>query len=231
MKKNSMKHLFLKFVCSILASTFLFLFFFRISFAVSSSTSSSNLEVEQIKDKIASKVAEISDEQPFIFRGKAQKIEAGSKTFELSNGAKTYSVSFLSNTNYFWLKNDNNGKLALNFSNIEDDDDLVVLGTLIKVSNQIKAKTIYGKIFPKTHIGKVVSISKDKLIIKTISSNSEQTIDVSALQNVYLLPKKGTKIESVISEVKKNDLIVVYGYLKSKNSLFITPLRISIIQN
>jgi hypothetical protein len=214
----------------------IFIFFIlsiNTAFAAIPATSSGNIntEVEQIKDKIASKVAEISSNTLFVFRGKVEKLNSDNKSFYLTDGEKEYSVSFLSDTSYFWLKNDNKGRLSLNFSNVENDDDLVVFGGLIKINNQINAKKIFGKIFPKIYIGEVVSITKEKLIVKTLSSNTERTIDISGLQNSSLLDKNGYESFEDPLTIKEKSLIYVYGYLKSKTAPAITALKISVIQN
>jgi hypothetical protein len=235
MKKNNMFKNYLNSARVLLLFLFVFIFLFSTSDVVAqapilSTASATTTAIDQIKDKIASKVAEISADSPIIFRGKVQNIKNDTKTFDLSSGDKTYSVSYLSGTSYFWLRNDNKGRLSLNFSNVENDDEMVVLGNLIRVDNQISAKTIYGRIFPKVFIGEVVSTATGKLIIKTISSNTDHTIDTTGITNISELGKDNKNNLVSLSSLKEKDLLLVYGTLKSKSDTMVSAIKISLIQ-
>lgn len=188
-------------------------------------------EVDAIKDKIASKVAEIATNEQIVFRGKVKKIDSNAKTFDLSNGESTYTVFYLTKTNYFWLKNDNVGKLSLAFGNVDVDDDLIVFGDLIKVENRIDAKVIYGKFFPKVFVGKITDKAGNVLTVQTFSSNSKQLIDISNIKEVTKAGKSDIQKSTEASTLKVNDAVAVKGYFKTKKTDPLFAERVILIQN
>ncbi len=192
------------------------------------STSSFSNEIEQIKDKIASKVAEISNNELIAFSGKVLKFNTQDKTFEISNGEKVYTVGYLQNTQYFWLRKDN-GQLSLNFSNIEVDDYLFVIGSLIKAENRINANFIYGKNFSKVITASIVENNGKNILIKSVSSNTDYTVNLDSGISIFQI-KKDTSSKISLSDLKEKNLITVYGTINNKDNS-ISASRILLIQN
>lgn len=216
---------------AIFAALFFLIYFTQNVKAQSPTATATDTAVEQIKDKIASKVAEIASDTPIVFRGKVKSINNDAKTFELSNGEKTYTALYLKDTNYFWLRNDNKGKLSLTFANVEEDDDLVAVGNLVKATSQINAKYIYGKFFPKVVVGKITTVGKTTLDVKTISSNTSYTVDISNIKETLKIGKDEKQTEIQSTDLKANYLVLARGTLKAKTTDTIVADRILLIQN
>lgn len=194
------------------------------------STSAGTTDAEKLKDKIASKVAELTITLKIVKRGKIKSIDAENKTLKIVALDNTYTVIYSSKTNYFWIKDDNKSKLTLQFGNLELDDEIVVLGDYIKDINQITAETIYGKTFPRLFVGKITVFDKDNVEIKTLSSNTKYSIDFKNIDQVKVLSKKNEAFEQTANLIK-DDLIVVYGIVKNLKLANVTAIDAALIQN
>lgn len=194
-------------------------------------TPSASTEIVEMKDKIASKVAELAVTSEITIRGKVKSVNKDGKTFELQAPNNKFTVSFTEKTNYFWIKTDNKSKLTLKFENIEIDDNLVVTGSLIKEANQITAKTIYGKIFERLFIGKMTAFDKNNVEIKTLASNTKYTIDLEGLTTVKVINPKSNTDDKKTSDLKKDDILMVKGTIKDAKINLINPTNIKLIQN
>lgn len=194
-------------------------------------TPSAATEIIEMKDKIASKVAELAVTSEITTRGKVKSVSKDDKTFELQTSNNTYTVSYSTKTNYFWIKTDNKSKLTLKFENIEIDDNLIVKGGLIKEANKIAAETIYGKSFMRLFVGKMTAFDKNNVEFKTLSSNTKYTIDLSNLTVLNIINPKSETKTGKISDLKKDDLLMIKGTIKDAKINLITPFEMTLIQN
>lgn len=224
MKKNFSKSLIIFFLIFLLSG--------RHAAAQSASQSATVVEVDKLKEKIASKVAEIEPGKKIVFRGKVAKIDAKNKSFTIASKDKTYEITFSLQTKFFWIKADNE-KLSLNFNNIEIDDELVILGDEVVGENKIIAKTLYGKNFLKNIVGKISAIDvKTHLVtVKTLASETTYAIDVTSIADKLLMVQNHKEQEAAFDQLSKNDLILAKGVLKDPQKNLLTAKSFYLIQN
>ena len=202
------------------------------SMAQSSFESTTIIEVDKLKEKIASKVAEIKPDKKIIIKGKVTKIDAKNKAFTFSSKDKTYEISFPLKTQFFWIKADNE-KLSLNFNNIEIDDELVIMGDEVAGDNQVIAKLLFGKSFLKNIVGKVVAINlKAHLVtVKTLASETTYTIDIAGMENKMLMIKNHKEQNVPIDQLSNNSIILSKGIMKDMKKNLLTAKSFYLIQN
>lgn len=190
-------------------------------------------QVEEIKEKIASQVAEINnDAVRFITFGKVEKIDSQNKTFTLAASQKKYSVSYLQKTIFYWVRNDDT-KLSLNFTNLEVDDEIVVIGNLSMVNNQINADYIYGKSYLKLITAKIskVDAAAKTLQVKTLSAETEFNVDIGNIQNDLKSVDRHIEKEAAIGDLATGQIVVVKGLLKDPEKNNLTAKSLYLIQN
>ena len=224
MKKN--------FKASFIITAFIFLMSLQVSHAQNASKSATIIEVDRLKEKIASKVAEIEPGKKIIIKGRVTKIDAKNKAFTFFSKDKTYEVTFPLKTQFFWIKTDNE-KLSLNYSNIEIDDELVIIGDEVAGENHIIAKLLFGKNFLKNIVGKVIAIDlKTHLVtVKTLSSETTYTIDIAGMENKMLMIKNHKEQSVPIDQLSNNSIILSKGIIKDMKKNLLTAKSFYLIQN
>lgn len=213
-------------------ATFIFFMSLHATYAQIASKSATIIEVDKLKEKIASKVAEIEPSKKIIIKGKVTKIDAKNKAFTFSSKDKTYEVTFPLKTQFFWIKADNE-KLSLNFNNIEIDDELVIIGDEIAGENQIIAKLLFGKNFLKNIVGRVSTIdSKTHLVtVKTLASETTYTIDIAGMADKMIVINNHKEQTITIDQLSKNNIILAKGIMKDVQKNLLTAKSFYLIQN
>lgn len=217
---------------SFIIATFIILLSLHSAFAQSASKSATIIEVDKLKEKIASKVAEIEPSKQIIIRGEVTKVDTKNKSFTFSSKEKTYEVTFPLKTQFFWIKTDDE-KLSLNFSNIEIDDELVILGDEVAGENQINAKVLIGKNFLKNIVGRVsmIDLKTHLITVKTLSSETTYTIDIAGIVDKMKLIKNNKEQAVTIDQLSKNNIILAKGILKDVTKNLLTAKSFFLIQN
>ncbi len=185
-----------------------------------------------LKEKIASKVAEIEPSRQIIIKGKVTGIDTKNKSFSFSTKDKTYRVTFPLKTKFFWIKADNE-KLSLNFNNIEIDDELVIIGEEIAGENQVIASLLLGKNFLKNVVGKVSAIdSKTHMVtVKTLASETTYLIDIASITDKLMIIKDHKEQGATVDQLSKNNIILAKGIIKDIRKNLLTAQSFYLIQN
>lgn len=210
----------------ILAILVSFLLMSPISFAqtpTASTTSSGptiDPNIKSLKDKIATKVAELRKDQEKVITGNIDKIDKDTITIAYNNHplnvtlddtvTKIYSVA--------------NGKKEIQRSNLQEGDYLILKGILI--DNTITANTIYQDdeyIVTSGHINeidtaagtiKMISINKDSYTLNIGKTTKQQMLDIKSL----------ILISSTLAKIKDGDTIHIVAKMpKDKKSTTLTP--------
>lgn len=220
----------MKIIKLIPAIALIFIFSVKPSLAVTTNASPSS-DIDKIKEKIASKVAEVKPVTSII-RGKVSKINAQNKSFVVSYKDKQIEVSFTPKTIFFWIKNDAT-KLSLNFGSVEVGDDLVIIGSKTIGEDKITAEKIFGKLFEKNIVAKISKIDKKTktLIVKTISSDTQYSVDLNNISDNLKLIKNRTEAATTLNDLKENELISAKGLVKDPKKNAITAKSFFLIQN
>lgn len=199
-----------------------------ISRAITPTEATKSSEVDLIKEKIASKVAQISKPVKSIVRGKVTETNKEEKSFILETPEKKYSVDYLTTTVFLWIRNDGS-KLSLSFANLEINDELVIIGDLLKEENKIKATSIFGKAFDQLFYAKIESVNKNILTVKTLSSETEYSLTITPDIGIKTIAKNSLNPGNQ-EELTKDKKIIIKAIFKDAKKSILTPSSI-IIQN
>lgn len=192
-----------------------------------SPTKSTVDKIQEIKDKVASRVAELKKEKLSAISGTLKSsseaalvlvVDGADYTVQLDEEAKVYSVSNA-------LR-----KSEKKLTDIEKNTHLSVVGTIDKEEKTAIAKVIVEKTPALSLIGSVSEVSsKDGTIMINSTDNKTFTVDieVSTKSNAYDI-KSGELVKVGLSKIETGSKIHVYG-TSGESEERITASRILIL--
>lgn len=168
-------------------------------------TSSSEKEVEILKEKIASKVAELRQENNQAFSGKIVNLSENQIEIKDKDDKKVLIKLDPTLTKYYRIKN--NQKKEINFSDLEKNDYIVVSG--ITTDKGVNANLIFVDEKYLVEFGRVIEINKDSYWLKINTLTNENiTIDIETYTKQWLLNIKSLELEKTgFSKIKEGDII------------------------
>lgn len=182
-------------------------------------------KVKELKEKVASKVAELRQIKSFVLSGKVKSKEKESFILITEDGEKKISVD--NDTKYFWI-NILGKKLNINYSNLEVNDDFAVLA-FGDAENDLTASIAIGKLNNFAIMGKIVQEPVDKkLKLILIDKNTELSIIIKTSTEISHLAKDGRKIKSKISDLTKKSPLLIRGNYDEDSSKEISAQRMLI---
>jgi len=208
----------------ILVITFFIIFLgFLISFVILAqekvSTSSSEKEVEILKEKIASKVAQLRQENNQAVSGKIINLSENQIEIKDNNDKKILIKLDPTLTKYYRIKN--NQKKEINFSDLEKNNYVVVSG--ITTDKGINANLIFVDEKYLVEFGRVIEINKDSYWLKINTITNENIIlDIETYTKQLMLNIKDLQLEKTgFSKIKEGDMInFVAKDAKNENNHF-----------
>jgi hypothetical protein len=168
-------------------------------------TSSSEKEVEILKEKIASKVAELRQENNQAFSGKIVNLSENQIEIKDKDDKKVLIKLDPTLTKYYRIKN--NQKKEINFSDLEKNDYIVVSG--ITTDKGVNANLIFVDEKYLVEFGRVIEINKDSYWLKINTLTNENiVIDIETYTKQWLLNIKSLELEKTgFSKIKEGDII------------------------
>jgi hypothetical protein len=168
-------------------------------------TSSSEKEVEILKEKIASKVAELRQENNQAFSGKIVNLSENQIEIKDKDDKKVLIKLDPTLTKYYRIKN--NQKKEINFSDLEKNNYVVVSG--ITTDKGINANLIFVDEKYLVEFGRVIEINKDSYWLKISTITNENIIlDIETYTKQLMLNIKDLQLEKTgFSKIKEGDMI------------------------
>ncbi len=193
--------------------TVLFIFLFSFSLvgfkrihsqqSTASSSAQEEKKIDQLKEKIASKVAEIQNENNFGVSGYIDNIK--NNLISINNDiGETYQIKTDEViTNYYQVINNRRQEIEPN--EIQKGDFIIATGIID--GNQVEANNIYKDENFLIQTGQVIEINKDEYWIKVNTLEKEAVIlDIETYTKKFLLNIKDYQFESVgFSKIKEGD--------------------------
>jgi hypothetical protein len=188
-----------------------FLFLFNLLIFASDKTGSDSAkketqkEVEILKEKIASKVAELRRQNFQAFSGKMVEIKKGEIEIKDYNDEKRKVFTDDLLTKYYLIKD--NQKKEINFSDLKKDDYIIVSGIL--TDKGIGANMIFVDEKYLVDFGKIVEKDKNEYWLKVVTLTNETiSLDIEAFTKQWLLNIKSLELERTgFSKIKEGDMI------------------------
>jgi hypothetical protein len=190
------------------------------SFASAQTTNPINDQVDQLKDKVASKVAQLNLVEKKGVIGKVTKVGANSFQLEDING-NLVNVTVDELTDY---TSDENS--SFNFSDVKKDEELWVLGLHNKDSGKILARFINETAIPLFLRG--VIIEKDTKNFTVTINSPDKTTYIVDIENITrtLSYDKNDIVEEGFTKIPTMVNAIVVGFENPKEKNRITAGRI-----
>lgn len=187
-------------------------------------TTSSSDQLDELKEKIASKVAELKLTEK---RGITGTVTDTSNTqvtiLDLEGNQRFIDIDEL--TKFYSSSNDDFG-----VSDIEEGDAIGVLGIYNKQSRRILAREINTITIPKFVNGIVISVNEDYYTLDiATNSNKKITADVERITKTFSYNDESGLSKSGFSKVEKNVNILLVGYQDKTDKNRITASRIILL--
>lgn len=194
---------------------------------VATPTKGATDKIQELKDRVASRVAELKKEKLGPLTGTIKSTSDGVLIL-ISNNTE-YSVQLDEEAKVYSIDN-NLKKKEVKLTDIEKNSYISIIGTIDKEQKTAIAKVIVAKSANQVVIGKVTSIStKDSTITLTSAGNKTYTVDIDTdtTINTFDLQKETfTKIS--LSKIETDSRIHVYAVIgKEENK--VTALRILVL--
>jgi len=171
----------------------------------SQSTSSGDLDpsVKSLKDKLESKVEEMTKGQQKVITGNIEKIQSDSIIISYQNQKLTLSTDDTITTFY----SVSNGKKQINKSDLKIGDYLILKGVII--DNNITANTVYRDDEYIVTSGKITDINTDTGTLKVVTIDKENlTVDIEKTTKQQMIDIKSLEfVPTGLSKIKEGDTI------------------------
>lgn len=143
-------------------------------------------KIEILKEKIATKVAEIREKEKGAIGGTIKKVSTSTITIATAKGDQT--ISFLDDVTYYSLKEGTKKETSAKM--IKEQEFITVFGYYDQEKTTLAAKYIYFE-SPSLHIyGKIVDIDKTNYTITLKEKQGETVVDVEKYTQTSLFDRK-----------------------------------------
>lgn len=181
-------------------------------------------KIEQLKEKIATKVAELRESEKGAFSGTVKKINSNQMTISTRTGDRT--VTFSEDTIiYSYAKNT---RAETNIKEVKEGQTIALFGYFDEKREVLSVKYIY--IFnPAVHIiGKIADIDKTNYSITVKEAKGTTLVDIETSTKTYILGKENNLLKGGFSKFNIGDVVHIQGNTNSKKENAVTADRVVI---
>jgi hypothetical protein len=185
-------------------------------------------KINLIKEKVASKVAQLNEKIQYASDGSIEKLEEGLFTFSSNGEEKT--VNEEENT-IFLIRNDKLTTQKGEFSDLEENDSVTVIGTEQIGTGIINAKLVVKTKPVMTFAGKVQTVNKKNFAFTVKEKDNEYTFDYEKYTKSFLLSKSTNKLAPTgFSSIEPDMNIQIMAIPQKDSETKFTALRLILIQ-
>lgn len=188
----------------------------------SSSDSSSVInklrQIEKLKDKIATKVAELREKDKTGISGTVKKIE--NSTITLSTGEGEKKISYADDIVLYQFIKD--GRTEQKMSKIKAGNYISVIGIFNEDKSLILGKIIYIEEPSITFFGKIADIDRDNYTLTVKTKDASEIVDIETTTRIFTYGASGKIDKGGFSKLAVGDPIHVVGTARLKESNKVT---------
>lgn len=221
------KIIFTSFACSLLITIIIFIGS-PASAAKEEATSSNKSKVDELKEKIASTVAQLDLVSKRAFVGEISKLEKTQITIEKVNETKIIDVDEL--TKYF-VVDDNSKRKEVKFDSIRLMQKIVALGLYNKESRKLLARIVLVKEVP-VHVNgvvKEVDIKGGTISVDDKKKNKVYIVDIEKTTKISRFVKAEGLVASGLSKIEIGERAHVTGGKEASTEARLSASRILIL--
>lgn len=182
-------------------------------------------QIEELKEKIATKVAEIRDREKGAIMGNVKQIQNSTITLTTKSGDKIF--NYQDDTLFYSLKN--NTKTETDSNKLKEGNNISVFGYYNETKDTFSAKFIYLQDQPVRIAGKVADIDKQSFTVTIKDREGQKIIDIEKFTKTSSLTKGQGLQKYGFSKIKIGDMGFVVGAKNSKEENRFTASRLIII--
>jgi hypothetical protein len=182
--------------------------------ATSSSIISKLKQIETLKEKIATKVAELREKDTSGILGTIKKIDSG--TMIVTSQGVDKKVTYSDDTVYYQLK-DGDRTDAKN-TILKEGALIGIVGIYNSDKSSLAAKTVYTEDINYNVYGKVSDIDRDSYTITVKTKDGSQVVDIETTTKVFIYSENKKVEKSGFSKLKVGDPVHVFSTFKQKES-------------
>lgn len=172
-------------------------------------------QIEQLKEKIATKVAELREKDKRAVAGNVKKI-TGTSFLIADRKGNEYTISYSDDTTFYAVTVGE--KKETSAKKIKEDDTIVVFGYTATDKTTLSAKYVYQETPLKRIIGKIVDIDKTNFTITVKDKEGNQAVDIESFTKMTVYTKSKGKQKGGFSKFKIGDIIHVAGRVDKKDT-------------
>lgn len=194
------------------------------SSAAGTSSAEPSVKAQELLDRVATKVAELTDKLRRTYSGKVTSVGTTSYVVTTTvGGDKTVTTNDV--TTFFRIRSGNHTEV--NFANIKAKDEITAIGTVDPATGEMTAREIIAKIRRINIVGKIVSV--DKTVITLQPSDGPQTnLDLADAVSLRKLDQSGKITTAKISDFAADRFAFIIAYQTGTNSQ-LTVLRVDVL--
>lgn len=161
-------------------------------------------KIEILKEKIATKVAQLREDEQGGFLGTVKTIDKSQLLLQTKDGEKTVRLS--DDTSFYTLTSDHT-KSESSLNKLKTGESLTALGYFDTDKTILSAKYIFISTASARIIGKIGDIDKSNFTITVIDNQGNNVIDIEKYSKLFVYaPGKGF-IKSGFSKLKPGDVV------------------------
>ena len=171
-----------------------------------------NQQIDELKNKVASKVAELNLVEKRGIIGTVVEVRGNAITLNDSeNNTRYVDVDELT-------KFTSDAKDTYGLSDIKKGDGLGVIGLYNKDSRRLLARFVDAISVPQIIVGAVSKIDKDTFTVTVVTADGKKfDVDVEDITKSFYL-QNGTLVKSGFSKIKLKENVAVYGFSENGNA-------------
>jgi len=182
-------------------------------------------QIQVLKEKIATKVAEIREKEKRAVSGVVKAIEQSTITIAKNEVEQTITIS---DDTIFYTPAKDQQKSEASSKNIKIGNSISIFGYATEENNKLSAKYIFLATPPVILIGKIADIDKEKFTITVKERLGNQLVDVETSTKSYIYNRDKGKQKIGFSKLKIGDRAHIIGStnLKEQNRVTATNMLI-----
>lgn len=183
-------------------------------------------KIEELKEKIATKVAEIREKEKSAVSGIVKKIEKNSITLSKASGEQT--VAYSEDTVFYSLKS--GSKQEIKASTIKEKDTVTIFGYFDQSKTSFSAKYVYLEDLPLHVRGKVSDIDKANFTITVKEKQGNVVVDVETYTKTSIYDRNKKSFASGgFSKIKLGDTVHILGMANPKTENRMSAKKLYVI--
>lgn len=167
-------------------------------------------EIKELKDKLATKVAELKITSQKVFLGTIKTLS--DQKIILTTDTQEININLDENTSL--QQEDKTGsKKNIKISQLAQGQTLLALGTFNKDSSELLAKNIVARDLATTIVGAVKSVDKKNYQLMVLSNGKEILVDHQTTTKDFLY-EEGKNLQKIgFSKFSEGQTVYVYGFM------------------